>query len=103
MTAWEPSSNPICSTWITGGRGVCNFDEGLVRLGPTTEVISPLAKDVWTFALDLASSSVTGPRDIGDGSRRDKIGVTGPGRKVARISGIAVSGETGNYQGCTIV
>ena len=46
---------------------------------------------------------VTGPRDIGDRGRRGKIGVTGPGRGIARISGIAASGEAGNYQGCTIV
>ena len=45
---------------------------------------------------------VTGPRDVGDRNRRGKIGVTGPGN-VARISGKAVSGSAGNYQGCTIV
>ena len=46
---------------------------------------------------------VTGPRDVGYRSRRDKIGVTGPGKRIARISGIAASSEAGNYQGCTIV
>ena len=47
--------------------------------------------------------TVTGSRDIGDRSRRGKIGVTGPGQTIASISGIAVSGQAGNYQGCTIV
>ena len=46
---------------------------------------------------------VTGSRDVGDRSRRGKIGVAGPGKRVARISGMAASGEAGNYQGCTIV
>ena len=46
---------------------------------------------------------VTGSRDVGDRGRRGKIGVTGPGRRIAHISGTAASGEAGNYQGCTIV
>ena len=45
---------------------------------------------------------VTGPWDVGNRSRRGKIGVTGPGN-VAGISGKAASGLAGNYQGCTIV
>ena len=61
-----------------------------------------------SLKLTLSSQSqlaafVTGLRDVGCKSRRGKIGVTGPGKRIARISGIAMSGEAGNYQGCTIV
>ena len=74
---------------------------------PTTGM--PIADDPpgspWEMHEDVQCKrrgDVTGPRDVGDRSRRGKIGVTGPGH-VARISGKATSGLAGNYQGCTIV
>ena len=57
VTAWEPSElEPRLQHMdtVTGGREVCNFDEGLAR---QHEVINPLATDVWAFAPDMASSS----------------------------------------------
>ena len=89
---------------MLGNWAVLAYAIYIARALPQAETTTAPASAI-TGALTLTESTpiVTGPRDVGDRGRRGKIGVTGPGKRIARISGIGASGEAGNYQGCTIV
>ena len=78
---------------------VNEFPDHPIPAIPTTGVISSSLAECLPRP-ELQRANDTGSRDVGDKSRRGKIGITGPSRKIGAISSIRGAGSAGNYQGC---